>query len=202
LLGAFCAWYLGLAGIVSVVVAIPRRRQGEIDSEVRRKLRDLAEHDDLTGLYNRRYFNSQLESHIALCRDGAAPLTIGLIDLNDFKSINDSFGHAAGDMALRIAGQAIVDVSPANAIVARTGGHEFALIMPGVTRDQAEVLAGRVRSAVEAANFVVDGPQGGRGRIRATVGTATLGENADPGHLLQEADSALYAGKRRLRTVA
>jgi diguanylate cyclase (GGDEF)-like protein len=121
-----------------------------------------------------------------------------MIDLDDFKSINDSFGHPTGDVALRIAGQAIVDVAPPGATVARTGGDEFAAIMPGVSREEAEQVAARIRYAVAAANFVVDSPPGGRGRIRATVGTATLGEDFDPGHLLQEADSALYAGKRRL----
>lgn len=194
---AFAGWYLAMAGLISSVVAIPRRRQAEIDRELWRRFRELSEHDDLTGLYNRRYFNGEIERQITACREGGAPLSIAMIDLDDFKSINDSFGHPTGDMALRIAGQAIVDVAPPGSTVARTGGDEFAAIMPGIARDEAEQVAVRIRHAIEAANFVVDSPLGGRGRIRATVGMATLGDDGDPGHLLQEADSALYAGKRR-----
>lgn len=194
---AFAGWYLAMAVIVSLVAAIPRNRQSRIDREMSHRFRVLSEHDDLTGLFNRRFFNGELDRQIAICRGGRVPLSIGMIDLDDFKSINDSFGHPTGDMALRIAGQAILDVSPSGATVARTGGDEFAIIMPGVTRDEADTVATRIRHAVEAANFVVDGPLSGRGRIRATVGMATLGENADPGHLLQEADSALYARKRQ-----
>ncbi len=194
----FAGWYLAMAVATSSVTAIPRRRQAAIDRELWRRFRELSEHDDLTGLYNRRYFNGELERQLAACRAAATPLSIAMIDLDDFKSINDSFGHPTGDMALRIAGQAIVDVAPPGATVARTGGDEFAAIMPGVSRDEAAQVATRIRQAVEAANFVVDSPLGGRGRIRATVGMATLGGDFDPGHLLQEADSALYAGKRRM----
>lgn len=195
---AFAGWYLALAVVVTSVSAIPMRRQAAIDRDLSRRFRELSEHDDLTGLYNRRYFNGELGRQIAACRDAGSPLSIAMIDLDNFKSINDSFGHPTGDTALRIAGQAIVDVAPHGATVARTGGDEFAAIMPGVSRDEAEQVALRIRQAVEAANFVVDGPLGGRGRIRATVGMATLGEDFDPGHLLQEADSALYRGKRQL----
>ncbi|MEO8540107.1 MAG: GGDEF domain-containing protein [bacterium] len=196
LFGVFAAWYLVMAGLVSAVAAIPRELQSRLDRDLGRRFQELSEHDDLTGLFNRRYFNAELEAQISACQRNSAPLSIGLIDLDDFKSINDSFGHPAGDMALRIAGQAIVDVSPAGATVARTGGDEFAVIMPGVQRDAADHVAVRIRQAIEAANFVVDSNVGGRGRIRATVGMATLGDNEDPGQLLQEADSALYAGKR------
>ena len=195
---AFAGWYLAMAALISAVVAVPRKRQSRIDRELGRRFRELSEHDDLTGLYNRRYFNSELERQIARCREDSTPLSIGMIDLDDFKNINDSFGHPAGDMALRIAGQAILDVSPPGATVARTGGDEFAVIMPGISREEAEAVATRIRHAVEAANFVVDRDShlSGRGKIRATVGMATLGQHGDPGLLLQEADSALYARKR------
>ncbi len=199
LFGAFLGWYVLMTAIVALTAVTPRKRQSKIDRETARKFRDLSEHDDLTGLYNRRYFNAELDAQIAVCKEQRVALTIGLIDLNDFKSINDSFGHAAGDMALRIAGQAILDASPRGSTVARTGGDEFAVIMPGVPRDGAENVAARIRHAIEAANFVIDGLTGGRGRIHATVGMATLGENSDPSQLLQEADSALYEGKRALR---
>ncbi len=194
---AFAGWYVTLPAIVTVVAAWPRRRQAAIDRELWRRFRELSEHDDLTGLFNRRYFNGELERQIRRCHANGAPLSIAMIDLDDFKSINDSFGHPAGDVALCIAGQTIIDVAPVNATVARTGGDEFAAIMPGIAREEAEMIAARLRQAINAANFVIDGPRGGRGRICATVGIATLGEDFDPGHLLQEADSSLYARKHR-----
>ena len=192
-------WYILLAAIVAAVAAIPRKRQAELDQAWARSFRELAIRDDLTGLHNRRYFHSELDAQIRTCREQGRPLSIALIDLNDFKSINDSFGHAAGDLALRIAGQAILDASPPGATVARTGGDEFAVIMPGKSQAEGEAAAARIRSGIESANFVVDGAGGGRGRIHATVGVATLGNDADPGALLQEADTALYSGKRALR---
>ncbi len=196
---AFGAWYLAIAAIVNVVAQIPRKRQALLDQEWGRRFQELAARDDLTGLHNRRYFNSELEDQYRTCKEAGRPLTIALVDLNDFKRINDTFGHAAGDMALRIAGQAILDASPAGATVARTGGDEFAIIMPDRTRADGEMVAGRIRSALEAANFVIEGAATGRGAIQATVGVATLTAGLDPSGLLQEADSSLYHRKRLQR---
>lgn len=196
---AFAAWYLVLAGLIVVVAAIPRRRQRALDQEWTRTFREMAIRDELTGLFNRRYFNSVLETQIRDCQAAGLPLSIALVDLNGFKSINDSFGHPAGDMALRIAGQAIVDAAPPNATVARTGGDEFAVIMPGVGASEAEMIARRIRGGIESATFVVSGPRGGVGRIRAAIGLATDGDGGEPGELLQLADNALYSRKRELR---
>jgi diguanylate cyclase (GGDEF)-like protein len=199
LFGAFAGWYLAMAAIVNVVAAVPRKRQAALDQEWGHRFQELAIRDDLTGLHNRRYFNSELEEQFHLCKQAGLPLTIALVDLNDFKSINDTFGHAAGDMALRIAGQAILDSSPRNATVARTGGDEFAVIMPDRSRAEGDAVAARIRLALEATNFVADGNAGGRGKIHATVGVATLGEGLDTRGLLQEADSSLYKRKRAQR---
>lgn len=196
---AFGAWYLSLAVIVTAVAAVPRKRQRMLDHEWGRLVQELAIRDELTGLHNRRYFNTELEAQFAACREQAKPLTLAIVDLNDFKSINDTFGHAAGDVALRMAGQAILDASPSNATVARTGGDEFAIIMPDKARSEGEAVAQRIRDALEAANFVVKGRIGVRGRIRATVGVATLDRGHDPSTLLHEADASLYERKRAQR---
>jgi len=198
LLVVFTGWYVALAVLLTFVAAIPRKRQAALDQEWSRRYRELAIRDDLTGLFNRRYFNSELELQVKECRDSNSPLSIALIDLNNFKSINDSFGHQAGDMALRIAGQAILDASPRASIVARTGGDEFAVIMPGTSRAEAEEAAMRIHFAIEASNFVVQGEESGRGRIRGSIGLASLGEVYEPDRLLHEADTSLYAHKRAL----
>ncbi|MGE0601062.1 MAG: GGDEF domain-containing protein [Dehalococcoidia bacterium] len=199
LFAAFGAWYMALAVIVSVVAQVPRKRQAILDQEWGRRFQELAARDELTGLHNRRYFNLELEEQFVACREQARPLTIALVDLNHFKNINDTFGHAAGDMALRIAGQAILDSSPRGATVARTGGDEFAIIMPDRTSAEGEAVAARIRTALEAVNFAVEGATSGRGTIQATVGVATLGAGHDPSSLLQEADASLYERKRMHR---
>lgn len=202
LFAVFGAWYLAIVVLVAAVVVVPRKRQATLDQEWGRRFHELATRDDLTGLYNRRYFNSELEAQFLACRTDGRPLTLAMVDLNDFKRINDTFGHAAGDMALRIAAQAILGASPGNATVARTGGDEFAIIMPDRTRPEGDAVAIRIRSALDAATFVVDGADSGRGSIQATVGVATLGTGVDPSGLLQEADSSLYERKRQSRRAA
>ncbi|MBK8561698.1 GGDEF domain-containing protein [Candidatus Amarobacter glycogenicus] len=195
LFAAFGAFYVSLAGIVGVTATVPRKRQAALDREWGRRFQELAIRDELTGLHNRRYFNSELESQFRRCQSDGAPLSIALVDLNDFKSINDTFGHAAGDVALRVAGRAILAAAPADATVARTGGDEFAILMPGKSRDEGEVIANAVRNALESARFMADLTQQ-HGQIRATVGIATLDAHAEPSALLHQADVALYSRKR------
>ncbi len=194
----FAGWYVVIAGVAVVVAAVPRRRQAVLDQEWARRFHELAIRDELTGLYNRRYFNAELQSQIAACRGAGEPLSIALVDLDDFKSINDTFGHAAGDMALRVAAEALLAAAPPRATVARTGGDEFAVILPQFSIAQAEPVAARMRAALAAASFVVNGVTAVPGRVRAAVGLATMGPSANPDHLLNQADTALYAMKRAL----
>ncbi len=198
LFAVFAAWYVVVAVVAVLVAAVPRRRQAVLDREWARRFHELAIHDELTGLYNRRFFNSELHSQIADCRRAGAPLTIALVDLDDFKSINDSFGHATGDLALRTAAEALLASAPLRATVARTGGDEFAVILPGTTTSDAGRIVARMREALESASFVVDGAAASIGGIRATIGLATLGAAVTPDQLLRQADTALYAMKRAL----
>ena len=194
----FAAWYVAMAGIVVVVSAIPRLRQREADQEWAARFHELAIHDDLTGLYNRRFFSHELDRRIPECRENGEPLTIALIDLNDFKSINDSFGHAAGDLALRLAGASILEAAGSSAIVARTGGDEFAVILPGHTLKQGAIMADALRVALETSSYDFNLSQGGQGWIRAAVGLASLNEFSEAEQLLHQADSALYQTKREM----
>lgn len=198
LFAVFAAWYVVIAAVAVVVAAVPRHRQAVLDQEWARRFHELAIHDELTGLYNRRYFNSELQSQIAACRGAGTPLTIALVDLDDFKSINDTFGHAAGDMALRVTAEALLSAAPLRATVARTGGDEFAVILPGASLADAGPVVARMRESLESASFVIAGAAAGRGRIRAAFGLATLGRTGTPDHLLNQADTALYAKKRAL----
>jgi diguanylate cyclase (GGDEF)-like protein len=194
-LALFAGWYLALAGIVLVATRIPRARQSEADRAWTARFHSLAIHDDLTGLYNRRFFTQELGHRLTESRELGRPLTLALIDLDDFKSINDSFGHAAGDVALWLAGQSILAAAGPDAVVARLGGDEFAVILPDHTLRQGMVMADALRVALETSSFQFNATHGGNGWIRAAVGLAALDESGGAEELLHRADTALYARK-------
>ena len=190
LFATFAAWYVLLAGIVFYVVVASRRSQVALARENAIRFRELAIRDELTGLYNRRYFTAELETAVASSLDGGEPLSLAMIDLDGFKTINDSFGHAAGDEALRATAAAILQAAPGDATAARIGGDEFAVILPRCVPGEAAALAGRIRAALGRAELRH------AARLQATIGVASLTASHDAGTLLREADSALYAGKR------
>jgi diguanylate cyclase (GGDEF)-like protein len=198
---AFAGWYLAMAAIVMEVSKIPRARQSEADRAWAARYHELAIRDDLTGLYNRRFFTHELDRRIVECRESGEPLTIALIDLNDFKSINDSFGHAAGDLALQLAGNSILEAAGPGALVARTGGDEFAVILPGHTLKEGTIMADALRVALETSSYSFNAAHGANSWIRAAVGLASLNEFSEAQQLLHQADNALYATKRGMSVV-
>ena len=183
---------------VSVMSAIPRQRQKLLDLEWARRFHELAHQDDLTGLYNRRYFHQLLDVLITGCRESSQPLTVALIDLNDFKSINDTFGHQSGDLALQAVAACISQAIEPGAIAARTGGDEFAVIFPGLGPAEAEQQVSAIRDALAAARLMLPGASGSPPRLHAAVGISSLDEFGEAERLLHYADSALYANKREL----
>ena len=194
---AFGAWYVVLAVIVYATVVAARRSQVELARETARRFRDLAIRDELTGLYNRRYFTSELEREVGACAAGSSALSLAVIDLDGFKAVNDTLGHAGGDVALQMVGRAIVESCPPGATAARIGGDEFAVLLPGHSRREATRVSAAIRAALRASGLVFGEEQ--VVEIRATIGVATLQPGRDGGALLREADAALYAGKRALR---
>ncbi len=148
------------------------------------QLRHQAFHDTLTGLPNRALYAERLDAALA---DGA-PVTAMLVDLDDFKRVNDEFGHAAGDELLRAVAARLTACVRAGDTVARLGGDEFAVLLsPGAGEDPRAVAA-RIVAAVEAPVAV----EGGTTRVGASVGIAT---GRSPG-VLRDADHAMYGAKR------
>lgn len=159
------------------------------------KLQSLAATDGLTGLVNRRQFNNQLDAEIARAKRYRKPLSLALFDIDDFKKINDFYGHQTGDRILKELG-AMMNVNVRESdIPARYGGEEFALILPETSQMDAYDLLERLRAMIEHTVFCLpDNP------ITATisVGVAQL----DPAHaksfeLIERADAALYEAKRQ-----
>ncbi len=148
-----------------------------------------ATHDALTQLPNRRLFNERLQR--ALADPGGGPLSVALIDLDDFKIVNDNLGHEAGDALLIAVAQRLTGCVRATDTVARLGGDEFVVIFHGVEPAAAAAAADRVITAL-APPVVAEGHEL---LIRASIGIADGGPGSDPSDLLRQADIAMYAAK-------
>lgn len=152
--------------------------------------------DELTGLANARAFHTVLARESERARRFGSPLALMMVDLDDFKSVNDSYGHRQGDEVLASVAALLRHFSRDIDAPARYGGEELAVILPQTDLDGAALLAERVREAVEDAEVGrVDAP--GVVRVTASFGVAALPESArDEDGLVAVADAALYRAKR------
>jgi diguanylate cyclase (GGDEF)-like protein len=154
-------------------------------------LREQAERDWLTGLHNRRYLARELERLSG--RPGIGHCSLAVLDLDHFKSINDRFGHDAGDRVLMRVAALLVDQLRTDDVVVRTGGEEFVVLMPGTERNAAAACSERLRTAIrdEPWDRIASGMT-----VTASVGVATLPDASDFAGLGKLADDRLYAAKR------
>src|SRR5436190_2658114 len=155
-----------------------------------------AQTDELTGLYNLRHFHESLDGEIERSRRFEQPVGLMMLDIDDFKAINDTYGHQQGDLVLIEVGRVLRALSRDIDEPARYGGEEMAVILPQTDVAGAELLAERMRAAVAGIEIDrLDG--GGRLRVTASFGVASLPANApDKDGLIAEADAALYRAKR------
>jgi two-component system, cell cycle response regulator len=171
--------------------------------ESQEALRYQATHDHLTGLWNRRGILEELAAELARATRESRPVAIAIGDLDHFKTINDTHGHATGDVVLQASATRLQSVLRSYDTVGRLGGEEFLLLLPGCEHAEAVEIAERARTAVGAAPIPTpDGPI----TIRMSLGVACrlAGEPADAGTLVEDADAALYrakAGGRNLVSV-
>ena len=156
--------------------------------------------DVLTGWHNRRYLQTRLQEELARCRREQTPLTCLMIDVDHFKSVNDRFGHLAGDEVLRQLAHCISDEVRGSDVSARYGGEEFVVLLPGTGIAAGFLLAERIRAAVAAEPFEI--PAGWRLPVTISIGVAE--HHSDAGErdlkvagerLLALADLALYEAK-------
>lgn len=167
-----------------------------------RHLSHAATVDPLTGLFNRRHFHSRIDEEIERARRYALDLALLLIDVDDFKRINDTLGHLAGDHLLRQIADILKRSVRVFDVCTRYGGEEFSILMPGSSEQNALVVAERIRSRVESSSRD-EGPIPPYLRITVSLGLAVLGTDATPQELIARADRALYRakaeGKNRIR---
>jgi diguanylate cyclase (GGDEF)-like protein len=158
--------------------------------------------DGLTGLYNRRAFNDQLARALAQADRKQGRLTLLLLDVDHFKKLNDTYGHPAGDAALKSIARTLRRVLRGGDVAARYGGEEFVVILPDTDAEGGRRLAERARESVERGALVFEGASL---RFTASFGLAVWPDDArEPEALLAAADRALYAAKQggRNRVVA
>jgi diguanylate cyclase (GGDEF)-like protein/PAS domain S-box-containing protein len=157
----------------------------------------LAMHDPLTDLPNRALLGDRLERALTADVRQRVGVTVIYIDLDGFKPVNDSHGHAAGDLLLKTVAERLSGAVRAGDTVARLGGDEFAVLCPGLGSEQVPVVLGRMARATAPP---VRLPGGAVVRIGLSTGTATAVGGGDPASLLDEADQAMFADKRRRRS--
>lgn len=165
-------------------------------------LRIQATRDRLTNVYNRAFFDEVLASELAMSHRSERPLSLLMIDIDFFKQINDTYGHAEGDRALAKVAGALQSIIRQSEFLCRYGGEEFAVILPGSDLDQAIILAERLCAEVPsvcciASQAGVSGDQREEKRITTTIGIATYPTEAKSAEaLIKLADSRLYQGKQ------
>ena len=152
--------------------------------------------DELTGLFNRRFFNRALQQELDRSRRYQEPVSLLMMDIDHFKDFNDTHGHPAGDQVLREVAQQMKQTGRTIDHLTRYGGEEFAVILPRASRDQALIAAERFRRVISEHHF------SGRNDLRVTIsgGVATFPQDAADGlQLLEKADQALYIAKHEGR---
>ena len=189
--------------IARVRTQIRRKRHSDYLRDSLNASLEQAVTDALTGLFNRRYLDTHAKALIEQARAAGSPLSTLVMDIDHFKSVNDTHGHAAGDSVLREFAQRLRRNTRGVDLVCRMGGEEFIIVMPDTPLWRGRQIAERLRSCIATERFRINA--GTQITVTASVGLATL-ETSEGGMdvLFSRADQALYAAKRegRNRVVA
>ncbi len=183
---------LVFAAAFAVIGSLLQRRADGIA-----RLKALATTDALTGLGNKRAFDDHLEAEVARARRAGEDLSVVFLDIDHFKRVNDTWGHATGDAVLETVGRRLSSVLRRYDRAFRTGGEEFVVVAPGADRDTAQRIAERIRRFVSDIPFEV--PEVGALSVTTSAGAATLADDEPAQKMVARADSHLYEAKRRGR---
>jgi diguanylate cyclase (GGDEF)-like protein len=200
--------FAGLAGYALVAAVASHRMSVNIEKKLRldllvhnMELENMAMRDDLTQLFNRRYFFERLERELESARSMNRPLAVIMLDLDGLKAVNDSCGHRAGDEVLAGFGRFLLSQTRASDVPARIGGDEFAVILPETTQAAAEVMMERLQKALANTDLLED--ESVSMRLTVSVGISGFpwgGDDADA--IVQSADASMYANKRARKRAA
>ncbi len=183
-----CVW---LGAYNTGMTALLKKRGAEL-AALTAQVDRLAHHDELTGLLNRRSLLASLHDELQRAARQKTPLCVAILDLDKFKSVNDSLGHLAGDKTLKIFANTLSGHTRKSDRFGRYGGEEFLLIMTGTGTDTAQVPLDRMRDALAAANWSEVAPGFG---MTFSCGVACYQPGDSPEAVLQRADEALYRAK-------
>jgi len=182
------ATFVAVAAIVGVVAAVVATLRAQIARLIRR-LGEQATIDSLTGALNRAAFEQRLEAELARCERSESHCALVVFDIDHFKRINDSYGHAAGDHALRSLARAVEDGKRRSDVFARVGGEEFAIVLPDTDLHGATAFAESLRERLAGAQA--------KPALTVSLGVSDLSTSGPSmRRMLQQADDALYAAKR------
>lgn len=190
-----CVTVLGIAVLRRCTRATARHLSRDID-----RLERLADSDSLTGIANRRAFTRELEREFGRARRYGYRLAVVFVDLDNFKVINDTYGHAAGDVALQTLASVLAGAVRGSDLAARIGGDEFALLLVQTDEEMARRVVERIQAILHRWPFVLAQDPPVSAFIRVSTGIGALGPTtADPAALLHAADTALYTAKGERR---
>ena len=165
---------------------------GELRNRIQRE-RQLALVDTLTGVPNRMAYEEQVEEEYRRWKQAGRPLTMVLMDIDNFKAVNDTYGHKAGDKVLKTIGQLVADNLGDNEFLARYGGEEFVLLLPGADSAHALKLADQLCDSVRRCGFHY---RGNGVRITVSCGVASFRDADGPDAVFERADRAMYRAKK------
>jgi diguanylate cyclase (GGDEF)-like protein len=173
-------------------------QQDKIENIFHKELYKMAVVDALTGAYNKRYFEERIQEEFSYCFRNKVPLSLVMFDLDHFKSVNDTYGHPAGDFVLARVAALTKTIVRSEDVLARYGGEEFVVILKATDAEGALTLAERLRRLIEESEFDFEGK---KIPVTISVGVASLsGQNlANWEAMLKLADSLLYKSKNNGR---
>ncbi len=152
--------------------------------------------DGLTGVANRKCFDDKLKRAAAEADETKSPLSLILVDLDHFKTFNDTHGHQVGDQVLKVVGRTLIESVKGQDTAARYGGEEFAVILPSTTVGGAASVAEAIRKAISSKKLRKKGTDGELGPITASFGVSSYVPGESLKHLIERADRALYEAKK------